>query len=329
MNNMTIQEQACYWLNLKNEKHPDFDNEEFLKWLNENEEHFIAYKKEEELRTSIKSMPSDLLKELSSEVFQEIEAEEKRRSLFKTIIPYTIAASLLLVLSVSVFNFFKGPEVLYTKKFNSKNKVLSNIKLPDDSIISLDSNTVLNIKYYEKTREVELIKGKAFFSVKSNRQRPFLINSNHTNVEVIGTMFEVSNQNNLVNVNVKEGRVKVAKIFNESKKPRILALLEKGQKVSLNKYGEIDKLQDVSISSIALWEKGKLIFKQDSLKDVMNEFSKYLDIQVAFETKLSSSYLITGEFEANKFEDLLKSLPLIHPISIEKNSNKILIKEKF
>lgn len=326
---MTIQEQACFWLNLKNEKHPDFDNEEFLKWLNEKEEHFIAYKKEEDLRASIKSIPSDILKELSNEVFQEIEAEEKRRSFFKTIIPYSVAASLLLVLSFSVFNFFKGPEALYTKEFNTKNKVLSNIKLPDNSIISLDSNTILNIKYYEKTREVELIKGKAFFSVKSNRQRPFLINANHTNVEVIGTRFEVVNKNNLVDVNVEEGRVKVAKIFNESKKPRILALLEKGQKVSINKYGEIDKLQDISIRNIALWEKGKLIFKQDNLKDVMKEFSKYLDIKVEFETKLSSSYLITGEFEPNKFDNLLKSLPLIHPILIEKNSNKILIKEKF
>ena len=329
MNSMTIQEQACYWLNLKNEKCPNFNNEEFLIWLNEKEEHYLIYKKEEELRKSIKAISSDMLKELSSEVFKEIEETKKRKSLFKTIIPYSLVASLLFIVSFSIFEIFKGPEVLYSKEFSSKNKVLTNIKLHDDSIVSLDVNTVLKVKYYEKSREVLLEKGKAFFWVKSNKNRPFLINTNHTNIEIVGTKFEVSSINNQVDVSVKEGRVKVAKIFNKNKKPRILLLLEKGQKVSLNSYGEIDKLQNITIDSIARWEQKKLLFKQNSLKEVMSEFSKYLDIDVKFDTKKSSLYVITGEFHTSKLDDLLKSLPLIHPISIERISNKILIKEKF
>ncbi|QKJ22883.1 FecR family protein [Poseidonibacter lekithochrous] len=329
MNKVTIQEQACNWLNLKKEKCPTFNNEEFLVWLNEKEEHFSAYKKEEELRKNISAISNDVLKELSSEVFNEIKENKNRKILFKAIIPYSLAASLLLILSFSIFEMFKGPEVLYSKEFITKNKVLTNIKLKDNSIISLDSNTTLKIKYYEKSREVLLKKGKAFFWVKSNRNRPFLINANFTNVEVIGTKFEVSNINNRVDVNVKEGRVKVAKVFNKNKKPRILVLLEKGQKVSLNSNGEIDKLQNINVKSIAPWEQGKLIFKQDSLKNVMYEFSKHLDIDVKFETKKSSLYAITGEFNTNKFDNLLKSLPLIHPISIERTANKILIKEKF
>ncbi len=329
MNKITIQEQACYWLNLKEEKCPDFNNEEFLKWLNLKEEHLHIYKKEKELRNNIKDISKDMLKELRDEVFNELEETKKRRSLFKTIISYSIASCLLLLVSFSIFDFFKSPEVLYSQEFISKNKVISNIKLPDDSIISIDSNSILKIKYYEKTREVILEKGKAFFWVKSNKNRPFLINANVTNVEVIGTKFEVSNINNHVDVKVSEGRVKVAKIFNENKKPKFLALLEKGQEVSINNYGEIEELQNINISNIALWEKGKLIFKQDSLKNVMQEFRKYLDIEVEFETIQSSLYPISGEFEVNKFDDLLKSLPLLHPLLIEKNTNKIVIKEKF
>jgi len=325
----TIQEQACMWLSLQDEKHPSFNQNDLLIWLNEKEDHFIAFEKEKSLKNKIKNIPSSDLKKLSNDVFAEIEADKKRKKIFKTIIPYSIAASLLLVLSFTLLEFLKTPDVLYSKSLNSENRILNNIKLPDDSKISLYTNTSLNVSFYKKTREVSLLEGKAVFSVSSNKDRPFIIKTNHTNIQVIGTKFEVINDKNIVVINVKEGKVKVSRILKDGKKTRILTFLEKGQKVSLDKYGEIKKIEPISTSKIALWEQEKLIFNQTSLKEVMNTFSKFLDIKVHFKSKLSSSYLITGEFEVSKMDDLLKSLPLIHPIIIEKNKDKILIKDKF
>lgn len=326
---LSIQEQACIWLSLQDEKHSSFKQEELLSWLNEKEEHYFAFEKEKSLKRKIKNLSKDILKELSQEIFEELKIEKKRKHLFKTILPYTIAASLLLLLSSGIFTYYKKEEILFQRSYMSQQKVIKNILLKDQSIISLDSNTKLSIKYYKNTREVNLEQGSVVFSVHSNKSRPFIIKTNHTSIEVLGTTFEVSNINGFVNIKVKEGKVKIAKIYNINKEGKILALLKKGEKISLNKQGDVLKLTHLDVNTIALWEQGKLIFEQTPLKEVMNEFAKYLDIKINFENTLLESYLISGEFDVNGFDNLLTTLPLIHPIHIRKNKNIVYIKNKF
>ena len=79
---------------------------------------------------------------------------------------------------------------------------------------------------------------------------------------------------------------------------------------------------------IAVWQKDKLLFEQTNLSNVVNEFSKYLDYKVSIENKELESLPITGEFSINDFENLMKSLSIIHPINIHKIDNTFYIRKK-
>ena len=87
-------------------------------------------------------------------------------------------------------------------------------------------------------------------------------------------------------------------------------------------------MKKVSLSKIANWKDEKLVFIQTSLKSVIKQFSKYTDKKIELSLKSSNIYPITGKFNLYDIDKFLKYLPLIYPLKIEQNKNKIKILEK-
>lgn len=84
--------------------------------------------------------------------------------------------------------------------------------LPDGSVATLNKHSVISYPYYfkEKTRTVQL-QGEAFFSVKSNRQKPFIIEINDVVIKVLGTSFNIKSSGDSTEVIVETGVVEVTR----------------------------------------------------------------------------------------------------------------------
>src|SRR5271156_3315964 len=85
-----------------------------------------------------------------------------------------------------------------------------NVTLADGSIVTLNTNTIVETDLRRHTREIYLRKGEAHFQVAHDRSRPFLVHAGDAVVRAVGTAFEVrvlADQH--VDVVVNEGRVEV------------------------------------------------------------------------------------------------------------------------
>lgn len=273
---------------------------------------------DEELINQIKSLPKDFLDELRNEVNQNREIENRKKRFLKKLIPLA-AACILAVVYVSFFMEFPN----YSKEYLVSNKIQNNIVLPDNSKISLDANTSINVKYYKNKRLVELSRGKAIFDVTSNKEQPFIIQTDRISVKVLGTKFEVVNFDDLIQVNVLEGIVRVSKTKYETKE---LAIVNKGESLVLDKNADLITQKSTNIAKLLQWSEGKYTFQQTSLEEVLNEFSKHIDINIIFEKQKTKSYPISGNFDVNHFDDFLKVLPMIHPLKVVKIDKEIVIK---
>ena len=84
--------------------------------------------------------------------------------------------------------------------------------LPDGTTVILEKNAsiVIDADYGKKNRTV-FLSGEAFFNVKRNTQKPFLIHSGELATEVLGTSFRIKPQpnNRTIEVIVKTGSVSV------------------------------------------------------------------------------------------------------------------------
>lgn len=319
MANKIIEEKASYWLSLENEGQNLNDNQNFQSWIEQNEKHKKVFKEQKELLKELYSLPDDFLNKLKSEVKQKREIKNRRKKLFMILTPISSVACLLVVLYFSIFT----KETSFSKQYIASNKVLKNIIFPDKSSLFLDVNTKADVRYFDDKREVFLSKGRAFFSVKKDITRPFLIKTDKANIKVLGTKFEVVNASQKFLVNVTEGKVRVS-----NQDDKLLALVSKGQSLTLDEYLEVKSLKKKENQEIANWTLGKFNFYQKSLDKVLKEFSKYIDIDVKIEDKNLRRLPISGNFDAYHFNDFLKVLPLVHPIKVIKNQDKIILKQK-
>jgi ferric-dicitrate binding protein FerR (iron transport regulator) len=135
-------------------------------------------------------------------------AKSKVRPLQKRTVWLTAAASVLLFAAVSwwftIGNSRQRVEVI------THNQVQTDT-LPDGSVLTLNKNTELQFtrRFNGAQRKVALTRGEAFFKVKHQSQRPFIISAGSTTVQVLGTSFNVKNNLGRVEVIVESGMVAV------------------------------------------------------------------------------------------------------------------------
>ena len=125
-----------------------------------------------------------------------------------------IAAAVLLLVVAGVFynlNNRKDDLPLAIIKINSRDKVLTQT-LPDGSIVTLNkaSEVTFPEKFTSGRREIKL-NGEAFFDVTPDKAKPFIVETNHVRIRVVGTSFNVKGNRNKTEVIVESGVVKVSK----------------------------------------------------------------------------------------------------------------------
>jgi transmembrane sensor len=115
-----------------------------------------------------------------------------------------VAATVVLTVATAmVLPKIRG-QVIETERGERRQVVLS-----DGSLLQVDPETRLRVKFADRVRQVFLEHGRALFHVAKNAQRPFLVQADGTTVRAVGTAFGVEEQARGVIVTVAEGKVAV------------------------------------------------------------------------------------------------------------------------
>lgn len=201
----------------------------------------------------------------------------------------------------------KSNEVVYNTLTTPKGGQYQ-LELPDHSRVWL--NAASSIRYPTaftgRSREVE-ITGEAYFEVRHDGAKPFVVTKNQVSVTVIGTHFNVSAYDDDENIKVTllEGAVKVAQHNNNP------TTIKPGEQAMVTNNGSIAVLRDVDTDLVMAWKNGKFSFDNTSLETILKEFSRWYDVKVVYEGKIPerkffgimnrSSSLVTvlGALQAN------------------------------
>ncbi|PTB91724.1 hypothetical protein C9994_15070 [Marivirga lumbricoides] len=246
--------------------------------------------------------------------------EKKARSRSFTYRFLRFAASILLFVGLAgTWLFFSN---LPPKQLSKKTEYGQKLKftLPDGSLVYLNSGSTIDYpeNFSEDNRQVALV-GEAFFEVKKDKHRPFIINSGSMKTTVLGTSFNVSAYPHASqSVEVLSGKVKVSSEIEE-------VVLVPGQKASLEK-GMINKYE-VKTSEISSWRNGTLSFRDSPLSTVVVKLERWYNVQISLEEELKKC-VFTGSFTSEKLPVVLEVLKETFGISYQINAQKITIKGK-
>lgn len=313
--NEKIEDNALSWIMKEKEGLTPKEGQELNEFL-KNSLNQKAYYKYQNLYNNF----SDIKEEDILTIEQEIIKNKKKFQLNKIFLPF--AASILVVSFLSYF-YYESQQILYQKHYQTYVSKKVNIHLPDDSLIDLDAKSNIDIKYYQKKRFVNFSSGKAVFSVHKNKQRPFFIKAGNTQIEVIGTKFEVIKIEDKNTINVIEGIVRISYILNH--KIKHLIVLEKGQSFSLDNKGKNLKLKKVNIVDIAKWKDDLIRFDKTTLKEAFKEFARYTDKKILLKDYRVSNFKISGIFSIKDLNKFINSLSEIYDLNIIKKQNEIIL----
>lgn len=205
----------------------------------------------------------------------------------------------------------------------------SEILLSDGSKVWLNSGSklVFPASFHGSKREV-FLEGEGIFEVAHNKKQPFIVKSDNHEVEVLGTVFNVSNypdegaiktvlKSGSVQLNYKNDAFFIAK---KSVKitPGTMAVFSKNEKQM--------KTETVAIEKYFSWRDGVFIFENDSFQDIVKKIARYYNLEITIENKTLAKELFSGQLDVNgSIEEVLKTIQLIADFEYEINDNHITI----
>ena len=166
--------------------------------------------------------------------------------------------------------------------------------LPDGSHVWLDAESSLKypVTFQGNQRVVELT-GQGYFEVSHNAAMPFIVKTNRTDVQVLGTHFNVAAYDDDANAKTTllEGSVRI-------RSNGAAALLKPGEQAVLDNNGHLTVNNSVDVNREVAWKNGLFDFKKAGIEEIMAKATRWYDIDVKYEGKVPPTKL-TGRISRN------------------------------
>ncbi|WP_167615201.1 FecR family protein [Maribellus sediminis] len=194
--------------------------------------------------------------------------------------------------------------------------------LEDSTVVWLNSESQLTYPriFSKDQRKVELI-GEAYFDVKRDEKRPFVVVSKSQQVTVLGTEFDISayEHDEMIYTTLVEGKVMVEIEMNDGQVQT--EYLKPDEQVIYNTDQKNMKLLQVDPYEYCSWKDGRFVFKNEPLSSLMSKIARWYDIDYRFEDEGVAQIKFTGDLKRyGNLSDFLKIL------EVEK-SLKVVLKE--
>ncbi len=204
----------------------------------------------------------------------------------------------------------------------------ANVQLSDGTKVFLNAGSKLyKPDTFSTNRRIIELTGQAYFDVKSDPERPFVIKTNSLEIEVLGTSFDVNSyeDNGEFIVSVSQGRVEL-RMENRGTEKLILNAGEVGIYSPPTKKMTLKKIEDFGFYNG--WMDGRLVFNNESVRDVMKRIERWYDVTVHWEIENSESYdkKLTADLKTKSIRDLMDVISAATGISYEIENDVITLK---
>lgn len=194
-------------------------------------------------------------------------------------------------------------------KLVSTNKT-KDISLPDGSTLAMNRHSKVSFYTTDKLRNITFTQGEVYFDVQKNISKPFVVTTPNMTVEVLGTAFNIDVINNISQIDVFHGKVKVTN--NKTGETKILL---KGQGLELNQ-SEMTQRQAMT-KGRPNWQQGWLAFANTPLEQAVAKLNRYSDTRLLLSPGLNK-LPVSGRFKQAEVSSTLELIALSHDLVIEK-----------
>lgn len=287
---------------------------EFQAWLAADTRHLGAYGRAEAVLFRLERLNGASLDGASSENAHP--SHWNRRLILAGGVAASIAAAVGLTWHLT--------ETVRERSFSTAIGQIREVVLEDGSVMVLNTNTKIRVRFTQEVRAIDLLRGEAQFDVAKNKKRPFIVSAGDTLVRAVGTSFTVSMlPKRPVQVLVKEGVVELQRADAAAAIPvrasaNIQAIAPVGAPFVTLAVPEEKLIRDLA------WQQGRIAFDNKSLEEAAEEFARYSEVRIVVDPAVSDR-TVTGLFASNDPIAFARAAAAVLRLRMEVRGNEVRI----
>ena len=198
------------------------------------------------------------------------------------------------------------------------------VRLPDGTSVLLAPESRLTVAegYGNKVREVELT-GEAYFDVRHDEARPFVVHAGGADIRDLGTTFTVQAIGNQgVRVAVTSGSVSLAPA---QASPNNAVVLRPGDAGTLAVDGRMLVERGGTTEPDTAWTSGRLVFREAPVSLVRSELRRWYGIDLVVDSMFAARHL-SMTFDGESADRVLEVIALSLGAEVQRQGNTAVIK---
>jgi transmembrane sensor len=202
-------------------------------------------------------------------------------------------------------------------------------QLPDGSVLHLNTDSEVTVRYSRAERVVNLNRGQAYFEVAHAGARRFRVEAGRAGIVAVGTQFDVYRKPGAVVVTVLEGSVAVFAGGTVPPSPAgPLAAnstrLDAGYQLQVN--DRIGAPQRVDTRAAVAWLARQIDFENEPLGQVVAEFNRYSHVEIEIDDEAIRALPVSGVFGAYDTDSFTTFLETLQGVMVQKTPTRIRVR---
>lgn len=193
---------------------------------------------------------------------------------------------------------------------------IRDVSLADGSQVVMNGASRMEVRISDRTRDVRLLSGEAFFNVTRDVGRPFSVYAGEGRASVLGTRFDVALDDERVELAVEHGLVR----FQPADGKHDGELVHAGYRSTLDQNG-ISAPSAFDAQSLLAWREGWLEVNNMPLAQLLPKIRRWSDKSIILSDPTLGSRRISGRFPLSDTQSLLENLALLHNFRIDVKEN--------
>lgn len=231
---------------------------------------------------------------------------------------WAIAAGLCVIaLAVTIFHYRFDPAAASLQQVTA---VLTNraATLPDGSRMILGTQSRVDVNFNGPQRRLDLSSGEAYFKVKHDKSRPFVVRAGDVSVTAVGTAFDVRRGQDKVTITVEEGTVDVSSRNPDGKATVWRA--EAGYQITYSTAERTASIASVNPTAELAWRKGDLAYRYEPLGEVIEDINRYSTQRIVIADPEVAKIPFTGTAFASSVDGWLAGLEQAYPVTVNRTA---------
>lgn len=198
------------------------------------------------------------------------------------------------------------------------------VVLSDSTVVWLNAESSITypVQFTSNVRKVKLV-GEAYFNVAHNKEKPFIVETGLTKIQVLGTEFNVKayESQNEIFTTLVEGKVLIDNGLGDH------VVMKPNEQVISGALSKL-KVSTVNVNQEIAWRLGMFDFEDEKLSDILDDLSRWYDLKIFYESADLKIIQFTGGLERYKnLNQLLELFERTKSVKFLVKKDAILVKK--